>query len=341
MKDEFDQWARFFSGNSSEEERVAIQSWIDARMDHQEYAAEMQELWESLSARKPATQSRDASASWNAVLERARKEGQNQSAKERPPVRRTHRRRPAFRTGILFSAVLVFAFLFFVLRDAGQQEDALITYVSERGERIGIRLNDRSMAYLSVDSKLTVPEKFESGLREVELEGEAYFEVTADENRPFMVHAGGASVRVLGTEFNLRSYESDETVTLVVTEGRVSLSERGEQHEDSALVVAGQWGRYAEGQAIQVEEYANIDKELGWREGRLNFVDNRLDDITRELERWYKTEFSFQEEHLKEIKLTASFDLKGNEPLGNVLDIIAQTADVSCIRGAGTVVISR
>ena len=66
-----------------------------------------------------------------------------------------------------------------------------------------------------------------------------------------------------------------------------------------------------------------------------------MGDITRELERWYQTEFSFQEEQLKEIKVTATFDLMGNEPLGNVIDVIEEIANVGCERREGSVVISR
>ena len=143
------------------------------------------------------------------------------------------------------SVVLITVFLFYLPRDSGPGE--VITYTSERGERFGIRLSDGSVVSLSVDSKLIVPEKFSSEIREVELEGEAYFEVTTDDQRPFIVHAKSASVHVLGTEFNIRAYESDENVTLLVTEGRVSLKKREHESEEAALVVAGQRGIYTKG----------------------------------------------------------------------------------------------
>ena len=341
MKDEFDRWARFFSRNVSEEEREEIQRWIDSSLAHKEYAAEMRELWDSLSARRPTTQSRNADASWNAVLDRAReKKVQPRRVKERPPVRRA-KRNPVFKSAIILSALLIPALLFVLLREASQQNEQIITYASERGERLGIRLNDGSMAYLSVDSKLLVPEKFTEEIRELELEGEAYFDVVSDENRPFVVHAGAATVRVLGTEFNLRSYNSEEEVALLVTEGRVSFSKRSEENVQGSLVRAGQQSRYTEGQAIQVRDYKDTDEVLSWREGKLIFIDKTLKEITDELERWYATEFSFQEEHLSQISITAVFSLKDNEPLGNVLDIIEKTAEVECNRGEETVVISR
>ena len=341
MKDEYDRWARFFSGNISEEERVEIQHWIDARIDHQEYAAEIHELWNNLATRNPATQKRDVNASWEGVLERARVEAtQPRKGRERPPVRRK-KRNPVFRTGIIISTILIPFVLFVLVMEGGQQDKGVITYASEKGERLSIQLNDGSMAYLGVESKLTVPEMFTEGNREIELEGEAYFEVKSDASRPFIVHAGEATVQVLGTEFNVRSYASEERVTLLVAEGRVSFSTRGMSNEEGFLVTAGQRGIYSEEDDMFVEDYQHIDDALGWRDGKLIFNDQSLEEITRELERWYATEFSFQDEQLSQIRITATFDLKGNEPLGNVLDVIRNTANVKCIRGDETVVISR
>ena len=342
MKDDYDRWARFFSGNLSEEENEDIQRWIDASIDHREYATEMRELWDNLSARKPVALPQSVDDSWSAVIERAKVEhGRSRRAKEREPVRRP-KRYPVFRMGILVS-VLIVPILFFLYSRTGtlDQNQQLITYKSEKGERLSIRLNDGSMAYLSVDSKLIVPEKFTVASREVELEGEGYFDVVSDETRPFVVHAGPSSVEVLGTEFNLRSYESEEEVTLLVTEGRVSFHNENVRSSDGSLVVAGHRGTYSEGQPILVEDYERIDAVLGWREGKLIFEDRSLAEITSEIERWYTTEFRFDEASLSEIKITVTVDLKGNEPLGNVLDVIEQTAGVKCTRGELVVVISR
>ena len=341
MKDEFDRWARFFSGNSSEKEREELQHWIDSSTHNQEYASEMRELWQRLDARRPTTQNLSVNESWNAVVQRARVERRRtRDVKERPPVRKT-RGHSVFRTGIILSAIFIPVLLYFLMQAVGEDTQPLITYASERGERLGVRLNDGSMVYLSVDSKLSVPEKFAAKTREVELEGEAYFEVKTDEQRPFLIHSRATTVQVLGTEFNLRAYEGEEQVTLLVTEGRVSFNEQGKDSRDASLVIAGQRGRYAKGKPILVENYEDMNTELGWRDGKLMFIDKTLGEITRELERWYATTFSFQEEQLTQIKITASFDLQGNEPLGHVLDIIANTANVEYIRGEDTVEITR
>src|SRR5690606_7580202 len=91
-----------------------------------------------------------------------------------------------------------------------------------RGKRGGVTLSDGTKVYLNAQSKIILPNVFSADSREVKLEGEAYFDVAKNPNKPFVIRTKGAVVQVLGTSFVVRNYEGDHSVQTVVEEGIVS-----------------------------------------------------------------------------------------------------------------------
>src|SRR5699024_5422197 len=98
----------------------------------------------------------------------------------------------------------------------------------EKGQRGNITLSDGTKVTLNADSKIILLEVVQSNKREITLRGEAFFEVTHNPDRPFIINTGQAVVEVLGTSLDVRSYPDDESVQVVVSDGRVSLSAKRE-----------------------------------------------------------------------------------------------------------------
>lgn len=160
-------------------------------------------------------------------------------------------------------------------------------------------LEDGTEVWMNADSKITYPARFTGKSREVKVEGEVYLDVAKDAARPFRVEAGGMKIEVLGTAFNVNTYEGLE-VTLVSGAVRADSGERD-------------W-RLAPGQQLAVEESGvkvrrvNVKDYVCWREGTYIFKGERLEDIAKTMNRWYGKDVVFLEESIKDKLFTGILD---------------------------------
>lgn len=129
------------------------------------------------------------------------------------------------------------------------------------------------------------PVQFSGNERRVYLEGEAYFEVAKDASRPFVVEAGGNSIKVLGTHFNVNSYSKAVKTTLV--EGKVEVS----NGETSALLLPGE-SALSTDQSVKKSK-SDFRKELAWKNNEFYFKGDNIASIAAELSRWYDLDVSF------------------------------------------------
>lgn len=173
-------------------------------------------------------------------------------------------------------------------------------------------LEDGTKVWLNASTHLSYPEQFASNNRTVQLEGEAYFEVAKDANRPFRIQSKGTTIEVLGTSFNVQSYA--EKVSTVLVEGRVKVK-KGE-HE--SLLTPGQQAEVA-GEEIVI---SNIDvaKSTAWQRGEFYFDGTNFEEVMEQVCRWYNIEF----ENQSNLKMASSFKgtINRNAPLSSVLNII-------------------
>lgn len=153
------------------------------------------------------------------------------------------------------------------------------------GSKLAITLSDGTQVKLNAGSSISYPEAFESHHREVYLKGEAFFEVTKDKTRPFVIHSNGLTTTVLGTSFNIRSYGEEETRVAVVSglvevttaEGRSSFL-----HPESMAI-------YKPGESLDIRPF-EPKKEIGWKDGWLFFDKMPLRQVFSTLESWYGVE---------------------------------------------------
>ncbi|HEU4589118.1 MAG TPA: FecR domain-containing protein [Gemmatimonadales bacterium] len=200
-----------------------------------------------------------------------------------------------------------------------------------RGQRASIRLGDGTAVVLDADSKLRVPAAFGTGPRIVQLTGQAYFEVTHDAARPFIVQTNDAIAEDLGTEFVIRAYPG-EAMRVVVAGGVVALAPAAAPTR-RAIVTAGQLGELAGGEP-RVREVRNLDRYLGWKDGRLVFRDAPLADVLPELERWYDVELIVPPKVRATYRLTT---VLRNEPLPEMLDVLSAALNLPYERNGRTV----
>lgn len=172
-----------------------------------------------------------------------------------------------------------------------------------RGGEYALLLSDGTKVHLNAMSSLRFPVTFDKGAREVELVGEAFFEVSKT-GQPFLVNMNGMQVEVLGTTFNISAYPNEEYQTTLVNGSVKVNAETGE----SCILQPSQQASLTPGSnSIQVR---TVDAEFytSWVKGRIHFKDQRLEDIMKILSRWYDMEVIYANEKIKDIRFGCNVD---------------------------------
>lgn len=160
-----------------------------------------------------------------------------------------------------------------------------------RGGQFQVKLPDGTMVWLNAASSLRYPTVFTGKERLVEITGEAYFEVAKDVRQPFKVQIDEkTAVEVLGTHFNVNAYANDPQFTTTLLEGAV----RVRQGNNSLLLHPGQQVRIKDKGGLQLQKDADIDKAIAWKNGLFDFNDVQLEDLMRQVARWYDIEVVYE-----------------------------------------------
>lgn len=191
-----------------------------------------------------------------------------------------------------------------------------------RGAEYVLTLSDGTRVWLNSESKLRYPVNFTGEQREVFVEGEAYFLVKHDAEHPFIVHAEGAGIEVLGTEFNVRTYE-DEVVTTLVN-GRVCLSSG--KKEQQMLLIPGEQGCVDKSSGDLQKQMVDTYLYTAWKDGRFVFRNTRMEELLNTLGRWYDLTVFYQNEVVKDIRFTGDMPRMGD--FHQLLNIIGQNGRV-------------
>jgi transmembrane sensor len=200
------------------------------------------------------------------------------------------------------------------------------------GQRASFELVDGSRVTLNAGSRLRWRADYGARTREVQLEGEGYFDVRHDAARPFRVHAPGAVAEDLGTRFTVRAYPEVPGVEVAVAEGRVALQARADTTR--ALLDAGDVGRVDGARARVVAHGASTERYFGWTAGALVFDGVSLTDALPQLERWYDIDLVIPDARLAVRPLVARFS---RETAAEALDAIALALDARWSRRGRTV----
>lgn len=188
-----------------------------------------------------------------------------------------------------------------------------------------VTLGDDTQIRLNSNSSLVLPETFSDSERTVTLTGEAFFSVSSDENRPFLVQVEGALIRVLGTEFNVKVDDTDR-VQVAVSEGRVSLSGSKNIEGTGAILTENTFAQYHVDSGEILIEQTPVLNYLSWISGDLYFQNEPLWGVSRYLERLYGVSVRFETESLRDYSISANVR---SRRLTEVLDIITQTLGIT------------
>lgn len=196
-------------------------------------------------------------------------------------------------------------------------------YTATKGSVSTIEFADGTKVWLNSGSELTYREDRKNKQRLAELHGEAFFEVKHRADFPFMIKANEIVVRDLGTTFNIKAYAEDKSVETSLIEGEADiLSEKG---NSLVALKPGESAIYnTENKKMEIKSIAN-NVLSAWREGKFVIRDQRLEDIFKELSRWYDVEFQFENQDLRDYKYTGN--IKKSTTAQHVMKMLKLTAN--------------
>jgi ferric-dicitrate binding protein FerR (iron transport regulator) len=173
------------------------------------------------------------------------------------------------------------------------------TLSTPKGRIYKLSLPDGTKVWLNAASSIRFPTVFTGNQRNVEISGEAYFEVTKDMQMPFHVKVNDyTTIEVLGTEFNVNAYDNEDVLHTTLITGAVKLLSRGRDEQSYTAVLKpgqqAQWKNVHAIQAFKLIQEANIEKVIGWKDGYFSFDDLTLEELMREVERWYDVEVVYE-----------------------------------------------
>ena len=190
-----------------------------------------------------------------------------------------------------------------------------------RGGEYSITLEDGTEVYFNSETKFRYPVKFGERERKVFLEGEAYFKVKREENRPFSVEMGGNCIEVLGTEFNVRYYPEENKQITTLVSGKVKFISEGNK---SLVLSPGE-------QAVLTHEgilsCTSVDVTLytAWKDGNFVFRKQRLEEVLKTLARWYDVDVFYEDVSRKDVEFTGN--IERFERFEEIIDLLRMTRD--------------
>ncbi|MDX2188937.1 MAG: FecR domain-containing protein [Bacteroidota bacterium] len=318
-KDKDNLIAKWVTGEISSSEKGMVEQLLNS---DQEFANELklaQQIWnDSLNLKE--TPLIDEDEAWTKVSVRMKKSG---------------RIIPLFSSKGMFSIaaslllVMVATVMYFILKKNNyqsiEQQAVVVSSTSSGDVVISKKLADGSSVTINKGSKLIYPDSFKSNERRVKLEGEAFFDITKDPYKPFVIEAGPlASIQVLGTSFNVRELENGN-VEVKVSTGKVKLY----TSESEIFIIPGEMGVFDK-QSNQITKLLNNDPNYEfWRTKTLVFNNTELSKVVEVLSKYYEYEIVIGSAKLNELRLTATFK---NESLEQVLELIKESLEIDIVK---------
>lgn len=204
----------------------------------------------------------------------------------------------SFQHWMRYAAIIILSFtlgsLLIYFSGIRKHETAIASISSPRGQITSLTLFDGSTVWLNSESTIKYSSDFNSGNREVYVEGEAYFEVTPDKKNPFIVHLENSQIKVHGTSFNVKAYPGSDQVEAVLMEGKIEFI----ANNRSVLLKPHERIVLSPRQGTIIKDQIDIEKTLAWKKGKYYYSNEKLSTIIGQLQRWYDIEFVFDENEL-------------------------------------------
>ncbi len=302
--------SKYLSNNIALSEIEELMQWVDKDNEHADMLKELQQVWKH-SKTYGQDFDPDITLAWKNVEQRLQSPVKNL----RPAKSITRYFQVA--AAIAFLCVMGVVFYKLIKNDT-------IEFATLKGQHKEVTLPDGSKIWLNEQSSLTYEPDFNKEKeRHVELRGEAFFEVTKNPKKPFIIKAGKTQTQVLGTSFNVKSCSEGGNVAVAVFTGRVSFK-LIDKPQQAVILLPGDKGEYKEDGSISKSHYQNTNF-MFWKSRKLEFNNMAVADVLKDIEIHYKVKFILKDPDIASRKITSYFD---GDSLDQVITLLEDLLDV-------------
>ncbi|TKG92926.1 FecR family protein [Puteibacter caeruleilacunae] len=228
-----------------------------------------------------------------------------------------------YRYAAMLIAVIGISYLMFYF-GRSTRTVAMNEVICPAGQIAEVKLSDGTHVWLNAESSVRYPSSFSGKIRELELQGEAFFDVKSDIDHPFVVKTDNMQVKVTGTSFNVNAYNGNDFVETTLVEGKVELlSQTGKK---IVSLKPGEQATYDPNRKLANISTVDTRFYSSWKEGKMSFYNEELEIIMARLERWYNVDIFYTDDEIKKYKFSGTI-LK-HKPLTQVLEIIKLSAPI-------------
>lgn len=304
---------RYCEGQVAEEERLQVETWMSESEENRRIAKQIHTLY--------------LAADTIQVMKKV----DTEKALSRVKSRMTSKKKTMWwewaqrAVAVLFIPLLVTLMLQYL--GNGEQELAQMMEIKTNpGMTTSLTLPDGTLVFLNSESTLSYPSRFDGDTRNVNLQGEAYFEVAKNPEKKFIVSTPHRSqIEVLGTHFNVEAYEKENRVSATLVEGKIGFIYKCDNTSKKVLMAPGQKLVY-DSKDTKVQLYATSgESETAWKEGKIIFRNTPLEEGLRMLEKRYNVEFIIKNNRLKGDSFTGTFT---NQRLERILEYFQLSSQI-------------
>lgn len=333
---------RYVTGNATPEERQKLLEWVEKSKENERLVREIEEIW-----KMTPEESFDVNAevAWEKFKLRVDQKISKKPVKRMHAFDKSHQKKSdtfvyAMRAAAVILVILLAGTFSYYLGNNSSSSDGITErsefyqmqeMVTNRGEKAKVRFSDGTEVILNSASSIKFPKEFQGSQREVYLDGEALFKVAHDPSQPFIVHAQGAKIQVLGTEFNVKGWEEDTKTEVVVREGKVSVnSNKPELSDESEVILTkGYMTELVRGEAPEPARRVESNFYLLWTSGGMHFDNTPIQKVFKDIERRFDVNISAEREEILDVPFTSTFQYA---ELDEVLSVIAASLSTDFAR---------
>lgn len=304
------------AGELTATEIEKLAAWVEKSKDNAKYYAQMKDVWEASLA--DASQIAETEKEWQSFLLKIKQNYRHNMFR--------------FNTNLQilfhFAAILVTGLLIggLVVSNALKQEPLYVTSIAPKGSVSQMILADSTLVYLNAGSELLYSPKSKDKKREVFLKGEAWFDVTKQKNRPFVVHTDFYDVNVTGTRFNVKAYDTENEITTTLEEGQVRITSSNNYNLAQTIILkpGEQVALNRESNKIVVKQ---VDTKLftSWKDNKLTFLNMDFKELIVLLERKYGVDIKVNNPDVLNYHYSGTIK---NESILEILEIIKHTLPI-------------
>jgi transmembrane sensor len=299
---------RKISSEISADEQQVLDDWLSEHAENEQYFQSLQKIYDQ------ATEH----VSEDIPVIDVNQEWQRFKNSLQPELKK-----PTYQTNWIriAASVVVIAVLGYIIWFNAFQSDNITVLAEHSGQLI--TLPDNSVVTLNKEASITYPKEFSDAERKVVMQGEAFFEVTRNEKKPFIVDLGLSNVEVLGTSFNINAENNNDRIEVVVNTGKVRFGTS--TGDESVILTKGEKGTLMKNMNM-ISKVDNDDINfMAWKTRKIVFNDVDLDVVIQTVNKLYESQITFSTDVGKNCKVTVSFD---NQSIDAILSVLELTLDL-------------